>query len=171
MEKPSTKYLCRGRFNWVRGPNVAFSLHLFFNTLRALHCVGKGFPKSSRTSAGDTSHTAVWGPGRIVGVFSSNGLPGALFIQFLSGGCNALAAALRVFPIVGLDVQIGTLFSFVALGRPCRHLGTLFEISLKNFHLWVNRTFFSFVGLGHPNWCLILICGFGTSVRSFWHPF
>ena len=46
------------------------------------------------------------------------------------------------------DVQIGTLFSFVGLGRPCGHFGTLFEIFFKKSHLWVNRTFFSFVGLG-----------------------
>ena len=34
------------------------------------------------------------------------------------------------------------------------------------------RHFFSplFVGLGGPKWYLILICGFGTPMRSFWHP-
>ena len=36
----------------------------------------------------------------------------------------------------------------MGLGHPCGHFGTHFEIFLKFFHLWVNRTFFSFVGLG-----------------------
>ena len=93
----------------------------------------------------------------------------APFLRFLSK--IFICGSIVLFSFVGLAYPNCALFSYVGQGRPCGHFGTLFEIFFKIFHLWVNRTFFSFVGLGRPNWYLILISGFGTSMRSFWHPF
>ena len=65
---------------------------------------------------------------------------------------------------VGLGRPNGTSISFVGLGHLCGHFGTLVDLFWKFFHLWVNRFFFPFVGLGHPQ------NGTSFSLLGWGHP-